>query len=202
MRKLSPGTQALPPHIRVSTGDGDQGCALAQFEGILPKGPYPPCVSMAGRALFAGYPQIDVYVKMTQKVRPYFLNNFCSLNFVTKKTRVFDPTYTNDFKHWTYKMLARYLPSYMCMYFFKPYPSVFLCSKKSDPFLFRRLGEKFNFILSTPLPNQKYGIHLHLNSPNIVSKGSIKNTIALTRVMAQRSINTRQFCEPCSVRCK
>ena len=26
-----------------------------QFEGILPKGPYLPCVSMAGRALLAGY---------------------------------------------------------------------------------------------------------------------------------------------------
>ena len=29
-----------------------------QFEGILPKGPYLPCVSMAGRALLAGYPRI------------------------------------------------------------------------------------------------------------------------------------------------
>ena len=27
------------------------------FEGILPKGPYLPCVSMAGRALLAGYPR-------------------------------------------------------------------------------------------------------------------------------------------------
>ena len=26
------------------------------MEGILPKGPYPPCVSIAGRALLAGYP--------------------------------------------------------------------------------------------------------------------------------------------------
>ena len=30
------------------------------IEGILPKGPYLPCVSMAGRSLLAGYPQ---YVK-------------------------------------------------------------------------------------------------------------------------------------------
>ena len=28
-----------------------------QIEGILPKGPYLPCVSMAGRALLAGYPR-------------------------------------------------------------------------------------------------------------------------------------------------
>ena len=27
------------------------------IEGILPKGPYLPCVSMAGRALLAGYPR-------------------------------------------------------------------------------------------------------------------------------------------------
>ena len=33
-------------------------CHLSKyyFEGILPKGPYLPCVSMAGRALLAGYP--------------------------------------------------------------------------------------------------------------------------------------------------
>ena len=29
----------------------------AHIEGILPKGPYLPCVSMTGRALFAGYPR-------------------------------------------------------------------------------------------------------------------------------------------------
>ena len=30
---------------------------LLHFEGILPKAPYLPCVSMAGRALLAGYPR-------------------------------------------------------------------------------------------------------------------------------------------------
>ena len=30
--------------------------------GILPKGPYLPCISMAGRALLAGYPQITVLI--------------------------------------------------------------------------------------------------------------------------------------------
>ena len=30
---------------------------LIDNEGILPKGPYLPCVSMAGRALLAGYPR-------------------------------------------------------------------------------------------------------------------------------------------------
>ena len=30
------------------------------IEGILPKGPYLPCVSMAGRALLAGYHRYEV----------------------------------------------------------------------------------------------------------------------------------------------
>ena len=34
----------------------------SQFEGILPKGPCLPCVSMAGRALLAGYPWIQFTV--------------------------------------------------------------------------------------------------------------------------------------------
>ena len=29
------------------------------FEGILPKGPYPPCLRMADRALSAGYPRFE-----------------------------------------------------------------------------------------------------------------------------------------------
>ena len=37
------------------------GCKLyddhIHVEGILPKGPYLPCVSMAGRAILAGYPR-------------------------------------------------------------------------------------------------------------------------------------------------
>ena len=31
--------------------------SYSHIEGILPKGPYLPCVSMAGRALLAGYPR-------------------------------------------------------------------------------------------------------------------------------------------------
>ena len=30
---------------------------INQVDGILPKGPYPPCLRMADRALLAGYPQ-------------------------------------------------------------------------------------------------------------------------------------------------
>ena len=32
----------------------------AQHEGILPKGPYPPCLPMADRAILAGYPRTVV----------------------------------------------------------------------------------------------------------------------------------------------
>ena len=32
------------------------------IEGILPKGPYLPCVSMAGGALLAGYPRYDAMI--------------------------------------------------------------------------------------------------------------------------------------------
>ena len=34
-------------------------------EGILPKGPYQPCVSMVGRALLAGYDRYTVDIYMT-----------------------------------------------------------------------------------------------------------------------------------------
>ena len=33
------------------------------YEGILPKGPYPPCLCMADRALLAGYPRLQFYIR-------------------------------------------------------------------------------------------------------------------------------------------
>ena len=42
---------------------------IEQFEGILPKGPYLPCVSMAGRALLAGYPRIVPNCKLVNKIK-------------------------------------------------------------------------------------------------------------------------------------
>ena len=33
-----------------------------EFDGILPKGPYPPCLRMADRALLTGYPRISCIV--------------------------------------------------------------------------------------------------------------------------------------------
>ena len=41
------------------------GCP--QFEGILPKGPYLPCLSMAGRALLAGYHWILQNITVTSQ---------------------------------------------------------------------------------------------------------------------------------------
>ena len=32
---------------------------IAQFNGILPIGPYPPCLRMADRAHLAGYPGVE-----------------------------------------------------------------------------------------------------------------------------------------------
>ena len=37
---------------------------IQYIEGILPKGPYMPCVSMAGGALLAGYPRYIWYIRM------------------------------------------------------------------------------------------------------------------------------------------
>ena len=62
------------------------------IEGILPKGPYPPCLRMAGRALLAGYPRyvilerfflMKLHIRVhaeksndgTQKFRKYFMKN-------------------------------------------------------------------------------------------------------------------------------
>ena len=42
----------LTAHISINSSRLSE----AYIEGILPKGPYLPCVSMAGRALLAGYP--------------------------------------------------------------------------------------------------------------------------------------------------
>ena len=36
--------------------------------GILPKGPYPPCVSMADRALLAGYPRCPLYTVIVMMI--------------------------------------------------------------------------------------------------------------------------------------
>ena len=35
---------------------------VAYINGILPKGPYPPCLRMADRALLAGYPRYILYM--------------------------------------------------------------------------------------------------------------------------------------------
>ena len=41
-----------------------QACQNVNIEGILPKGSYLPCVSMAGRALLAGYPRyVPIYTR-------------------------------------------------------------------------------------------------------------------------------------------
>ena len=44
--------------IQNTQGNAVYSEKLDKFEGILPKGPYLPCVSMSGRALLAGYPRV------------------------------------------------------------------------------------------------------------------------------------------------
>ena len=46
-------------HLFITIPESDFGGMAYQshIKGILPKGPYLPCISMAGRALLAGYPR-------------------------------------------------------------------------------------------------------------------------------------------------
>ena len=49
----------------------------SKFEGILPKGPYPPCLRMADRALLAGYPRnIAVWISHEVRSHIYFDKNY------------------------------------------------------------------------------------------------------------------------------
>ena len=52
------------------------------FDGILPKGPYPPCLRMADRALLAGYPRFQVTAGHLCGVRPLPESelNYCQLD--------------------------------------------------------------------------------------------------------------------------
>ena len=47
------------------------GISVHYIEGILPKGPYLPCLSMAGRALLAGYHR---YILFSNIVNYQFYN--------------------------------------------------------------------------------------------------------------------------------
>ena len=47
------------PFIKTFMYSTNYNLLIHTFEGILPKGLYLPCVSIAGRALLAGYPRIE-----------------------------------------------------------------------------------------------------------------------------------------------
>ena len=68
--KLTNNYPVSRPYDRamVSCEDFEENCHDGtEFDGILPKGPYPPCLRMADRALLAGYPRIvDVSFTKTQ----------------------------------------------------------------------------------------------------------------------------------------
>ena len=51
--------------------------AETHFEGILPKGPYLPCVSKAGRALLAGYHRFeDQVTRFSRSIIPWWQKSF------------------------------------------------------------------------------------------------------------------------------
>ena len=55
------------------------------FEGILPKGPYLPCVSMVGRTLLAGYHRFSKWINMTEgaSTHPHPLDVFNLLYYLS-----------------------------------------------------------------------------------------------------------------------
>ena len=55
---------------------------VSDFEGILPKGPYPPCLRMTDRGLLAGYPQ------------------FVSTRNISSEQKETDATYERAQLHW------------------------------------------------------------------------------------------------------
>ena len=55
----------------------------SHIEGILPKGPYLPCISMAGRALLAGYHQ-------------YLVWSWCQFPEIEQKWQMCTPSWSGD----------------------------------------------------------------------------------------------------------
>ena len=87
----------------------------AYIEGILPKGPYPPCLRMADRALLAGYPRYMHYSAwMSQwcQAVSHYLNqcwlkswmHWC-ITWVQCVNSLAHARLANDFKSITYKLI-------------------------------------------------------------------------------------------------
>ena len=53
-------------HAHNIVGKRFNDITVSYVEGILPKGPYPPCLRMADRAPLAGYPRCKIKVKYQQ----------------------------------------------------------------------------------------------------------------------------------------
>ena len=75
---------------------------LAQVEGILPKGPYPPCLRMADRALLAGYPRSVLTWDYTMLVVMAGLNkaNITMHCYVAESRSLVMPQGRYFFTHW------------------------------------------------------------------------------------------------------
>ena len=67
--------------------------SISYIGSILPKGPYPPCLRMADRALLAGYPQY-VEVQLSRYIPEFNLHHNKLPLFVTNADFMFSFTYT------------------------------------------------------------------------------------------------------------
>ena len=57
------------------------------YDGILPKGPYLPCVSMAGRALLAGYHRIYDSMLSTHNSNSYHCDSALVIKLIVSETK-------------------------------------------------------------------------------------------------------------------
>ena len=56
-KRIAHAEIVYPLKLTICDDGVGKGMATRDVEGILPKGPYPPCLRMADRALLAGYPR-------------------------------------------------------------------------------------------------------------------------------------------------
>ena len=85
----TPLTKSFGKDPHATPWRGPAIAAVVEFEGILPKGPYLPCVSMAGRALLVGYHRILICSVLKKKKNIFFFfDQFCFLRYREKNASV------------------------------------------------------------------------------------------------------------------
>ena len=75
------------------------------IEGILPKGPYLPCVSMAGRALLAGYHRYVIAIAGVLRKTPTFVWELIVMRYcILSSEFITSSRYFHHWLHWTVSM--------------------------------------------------------------------------------------------------